>query len=248
MPELRVFHRVDSTNDAARRLAETGAPAGTVVIADEQAHGRGRRGSVWTTTPGAALLLSVVFRPPRGAPAPVLTLRLGLAVAQAIEAAATRLQVEMKWPNDLQLRGRKVAGLLCEASMERGRLSFVVAGVGINVESSDDHWPPDVRARAISLADAADPVPPMEGLAAHVIRAMLSATAIGSQRLTRLEREGIEARDVLAGRLVAVDGRPAGRVAGIADDGALRVMTGTGERRVLGGIVRILNAEEAEAV
>ena len=247
MPELRVFHRVDSTNDAARRLAETGAPAGTVVIADEQTHGRGRRGRVWTTTPGAALLLSVVFRPPRGAPDPVLTLRLGLAVAQAIETA-TRLEVDMKWPNDLQVGGRKVAGLLCEASMERGRLPFLVAGVGINVESSDDHWPPDVRARATSLAAAADPVPPMEDLAEHVIREMLSATASGSQRLTRLERERIEARDILAGRLVAVDGRPAGRVAGIADDGALRVMAGTAERRVLGGVVRILNAEEAEAV
>lgn len=245
VPRLYIFHQVGSTNDEARRLAEAGAPAGTVVLADVQTRGRGRRGRTWTAAPGSALLLSMVLRPRHGAVDSVLSLRLGLAVAIAIEAVVPAT-VGIKWPNDLEIDGRKVAGILCEAALEGGRLAFAVAGVGINIRRSDDEWSAEVRERATSLEAVAAAPPDPERLAAALIPRLSSAGSQPSPALTASEREELARRDSLRGQLISVDGRPAGRAAGIARHGALLVHDGTGERTVLGGTVRILTPEEID--
>jgi BirA family biotin operon repressor/biotin-[acetyl-CoA-carboxylase] ligase len=125
--------RISSTNDAARKLAETGAPEGTVVVADEQTRGRGRLDRRWIAPPNTSLLFSVIFRPllpPDQAHR--LVIACGLALAEACEATAN-VRVSVKWPNDLQINGRKVAGVLAESAIAGEKLAWGVVGAGLNV-------------------------------------------------------------------------------------------------------------------
>lgn len=127
---LEVYPSIGSTNDRAAELAQAGAPEGATVLASEQTAGRGRHGRSWDTLAGAGLALSVVLRP--GADrASGLGLIGGLAVVEAI--AAFQLRGRIKWPNDVLLEGRKVAGVLAEASWQGTELASVVLGIGINL-------------------------------------------------------------------------------------------------------------------
>jgi BirA family biotin operon repressor/biotin-[acetyl-CoA-carboxylase] ligase len=140
-----------STNADAFRLAESGAEEGTVVIADAQSGGKGRRGRVWSSPAGVNLYCSVVLRPeilPHEAPQ--LTFLSAVAVARAIELT-TALQPEIKWPNDLLIKGRKVAGLLNEMSAETDRVNFVILGIGVNLNMIQAQFPTDLRTPATSL-------------------------------------------------------------------------------------------------
>jgi BirA family biotin operon repressor/biotin-[acetyl-CoA-carboxylase] ligase len=133
------FHpSVGSTNDLARAAAAQGAPEGLVIAADEQTAGRGRHGRRWESPPGASLLCSILLRPDLP---PSLAPRAGtyvaLAAATAIEEA-TGIPIALKWPNDLLVGGRKVAGVLAESGSMAEHLDFVVVGLGLNV-----HWHPD---------------------------------------------------------------------------------------------------------
>jgi BirA family biotin operon repressor/biotin-[acetyl-CoA-carboxylase] ligase len=145
-----------STNDLAAAEARTGAPAGTLVTADEQTAGRGRLGRTWHAAPGENLTFSFVLRPGRPAPEiPTLTLLAGAAVAQAL--AELGFSARLKWPNDVLLRvneggagrARKVAGILTEAATVGSEVSHVVVGIGLNVNVAD--FPSDLAARATSL-------------------------------------------------------------------------------------------------
>lgn len=143
------YPTVSSTNDVARSAAAAGAPEGLTIVADEQTEGRGRHGRRWESPNGASLLCSILLRPSLP---PALAARAGiyvaLAAAEAIEAV-TDLPVALKWPNDLLISERKVAGVLAESDIVGDRLDFVVVGIGINV-----HWHPD-DPTAISLDAAA---------------------------------------------------------------------------------------------
>ncbi|MHB1356884.1 MAG: biotin--[acetyl-CoA-carboxylase] ligase [Anaerolineae bacterium] len=130
---MYVYPTIDSTNARALELAQAGAPDGTLVLANVQTAGRGRLGRQWLAPPGSSLLLSLVFRPnlePRQMQR--LAMITSLAACQAIDKI-TGLTVRIKWPNDLQISGRKVGGMLCEAGMKGQHLAFVVVGLGINV-------------------------------------------------------------------------------------------------------------------
>jgi BirA family biotin operon repressor/biotin-[acetyl-CoA-carboxylase] ligase len=131
--EIHFFEAIGSTNDEARRLAELGAPEGTIVVADEQTAGRGRFDRVWEAPPGSSLLLSVIFRPALP-PDQVqqLVMACGLSAAEACEALPG-VRVDVKWPNDLQIGGRKVCGILPESAMIGSRFEWVIVGIGINV-------------------------------------------------------------------------------------------------------------------
>ena len=118
--------------DRLHQLAEQGAPAGTAVLAEAQTGGRGSRGRAWHSPPGG-LWLSVLYRPPSPAGVELLSLRLGLLVATALEAAAPAAPVALKWPNDLMVGDRKVGGILCEARWQGESLAWVAAGLGLNV-------------------------------------------------------------------------------------------------------------------
>lgn len=135
---------IGSTNDRALELARQQAPAGTVVVADMQTAGRGRRGTVWTAPAGGCVLVSLLARPASPLPPHHLAILTGVGVANGLRAIAP--EVKIKWPNDLMLADRKVAGILVEATGEAA-----VIGVGINCTVPSDAFPDDLRERAGSL-------------------------------------------------------------------------------------------------
>ncbi len=148
---IRLFQVVDSTNDEAAKLAARGEPEGAVIIADAQRRGRGRMGRGWASPRGLGLYLSVILRPaipPQEAPA--LTLMGAVAVADAIERTSG-LAAGIKWPNDLVIRGRKVAGILGEMAAEASRLHPVILGIGINVNQTEADFEGELRQTASSL-------------------------------------------------------------------------------------------------
>jgi BirA family biotin operon repressor/biotin-[acetyl-CoA-carboxylase] ligase len=154
---LQCLERAGSTNDEAAAWARAGAPEGAVVLAEQQERGRGRLGRDWHSPPGENLYLSVVLRPPRPPhELPPLTLAAGVAVWDL--CAARGFEPELKWPNDVLLGGKKVAGVLTEMSAEAERVLHVILGVGLNVNGTT--FPAPLRARATSLRLAAGPGAP----------------------------------------------------------------------------------------
>ena len=140
---------VDSTNRYARMLAREGAAHGTLVVAEEQTEGRGRRGRGWISPAGEGLFMSLIVRPDDGADIrPLLSLHTAMAVAMAIERVAG-LDAKIKWPNDVVCQGRKVCGILLEMDMQDGQISSVVAGVGVNVHQTQ--FPEEIAHTASSL-------------------------------------------------------------------------------------------------
>jgi BirA family transcriptional regulator, biotin operon repressor / biotin---[acetyl-CoA-carboxylase] ligase len=223
-----VLPTVTSTLDIVHELAAEGAPAGTVVVADEQVMGRGREGRRWLSPPGAGLLLGYLHRA-RGrgeSLAGVLALRVGLAVGAAL--ASLGVEVGLKWPNDVVLRDRKAGGILCEArSVPVG--GWVAVGIGLNVRSP---VPREVADHAAALGDGR---PDLTRVAVLEALLPLLQQLDDGPTLSEAERRGYGARDWLAGRELVEP--VAGRVAGIDGDGALVVETGSGMRRVLAGTV-----------
>ncbi len=245
VPALRIYRAVGSTNDVAWAWAEQGAREGTPVLTDEQTEGRGRRGRIWQSAPGQSLLLSMVIRPATMGDEALLSIRLGLATARAIEAVAP-LAVGVKWPNDLQVDGRKVGGMLCEGATQGGEPAFVIAGTGVNVLQPDDVWTGELAGMASSLtARAGSPIAIPE-LAEEVVARWREVLERPDDTLAPAELEALRDRDVLAGRAVTVDGEPAGVAQGVAPDGALLVADPAGRaRRVRSGTVRTDSGDDA---
>lgn len=146
---LVYLERVDSTNNYARKLAEEGAPHGTLVTADFQSGGKGRRGRTWVTAPGTTIAMSMVLRPQiRPEKASMLTLVVGMAAADAVRQV-TGLDAQIKWPNDLVLSKKKLSGTLTELSAEMEGVRYVIVGTGINANIAE--FPPELRETATSL-------------------------------------------------------------------------------------------------
>src|SRR5680860_617893 len=143
----RHYGVTDSTNARARELVEAGAPGGTVVTAAEQTAGRGRQGRTWTAPPDKALLYSAILRPLDERHL-LLPLSIPLAVCDAAEQLAPGIECRIKWPNDIWLNGRKLAGVLIEAKPQDG---WAVIGVGLNLTIERDEFPPELRETAVSL-------------------------------------------------------------------------------------------------
>lgn len=217
---LTHYARVSSTQDLVHALGEQGAPSGSGVLATEQVGGRGSRGRSWASPPGG-LWLSVLVRPPSEAAAAVLSLRVGLAVAEVVEALLPGLAVRLKWPNDLMLADRKLGGILCEARWQGGALAWVAVGLGLNVRNE---LPDEVRARAIALVEVA-PLATPEHLAAG-LREAIGRVGQADGPLTPDERARYVARDWLQGRRLA--GPVVGTADGVAADGALLVQDAGG--------------------
>ena len=216
----RHLRRCDSTNTLARELAAAGAPAGTVITADEQTAGRGRQGRSWSAPPGKALLYSAVLSPLDERHL-LLPLAVPLAVAEAAESLGAG-ECAVKWPNDVWIAGRKVAGVLIEARPQDG---WAVIGVGLNVSISPDEFPPELRDTATSIGGGAT----VEDAAGALSEALSRWTEADADRVLA----DFRGRDALRGREVAwQDGE--GRADGVDDRGNLLVVTAAGERRSLG--------------
>ncbi len=199
----------NSTNDRARALAEAGAPHGALVTATEQTAGRGRHGRRWIGPPGRSLLCSLVLRESDG----LLSLRAGLAVADIAGGDA-----RVKWPNDVLVNGRKVAGILVEA---RPQVGWAVLGMGVNVAVDLDDLPADLRATAATLGRSPDE---LEG----VLIELLAALEARLREPAPAALAALRARDALRERPVSWAGGE-GTGAGVDAGGRLLVRTGAGE-------------------
>jgi BirA family biotin operon repressor/biotin-[acetyl-CoA-carboxylase] ligase len=148
---LQVLAQVGSTNDVALAARGAGAPDGFAVLADRQTAGRGRLGRTWESAAGVGIYTSVLLRPQAPADrAPLLTLAAGIAAAETVQAH-TGLLPRLKWPNDIQLDGRKLGGILVEGTTLEGRLNEAVVGIGLNVNQEAADFPAELRAGAVSL-------------------------------------------------------------------------------------------------
>jgi BirA family biotin operon repressor/biotin-[acetyl-CoA-carboxylase] ligase len=244
---LEVHPEVDSTNLVAEALARAGAPEGTLVVADRQTAGRGRLGRSFFSPGGSSLYLSLVLRPP-GPPERVP--QHVFAAAVAVAAAARRVlpdpdRLEIKWPNDVLVGGRKLSGINLPAQLETSRVVYAVLGVGINVNTEARQFPEELRAIATSLAIERG--------------APLDRVAFGEAFLLDLEGEIDRLRDRgfgpvlerwkdcfrMQGAQIRVGGpglpeEIAGRVRGVDAQGALLVETDRGVQRIVAGDVTLL--------
>jgi len=236
------YRLTDSTNARARELAEAGAPHGTVVTAEQQTAGRGRQGRSWTAPPGKALLYSAILRPLDERHL-LLPLSVPLAVCEAAESLRPEIKCQIKWPNDVWLEERKLAGVLIEAKPHDG---WAVIGVGLNLTVPPEEFPDDLKWPAISLFDSRvkDRGKPRRSLPAVAPEGLspvrLTAKAALDDALRRwavAPRDEIltawRERDALKGREIAWE-EGSGVADGIEDSGDLLVRGVGGERFVLG--------------
>lgn len=230
VPRVELFAETQSTLDVAHALAERGAVSGTLVLADAQSAGRGRHGRSWSSEPGRGVWCTIIERPADRAVLDVLSLRVGLLAAEALDGVASE-RVGVKWPNDLVLRTGKLGGILTEARWSGSSPGWVAIGVGVNVlapssVSGAAGLPAGVRRIAVLTAVAA---------------AVRAAAAVAGH-LSRDELNRYHDRDILSGRVLASPGR--GTARDITAAGALRVETAAGDQEYRAGTVQFAEEEE----
>ncbi|HEU4480397.1 MAG TPA: biotin--[acetyl-CoA-carboxylase] ligase [Actinomycetota bacterium] len=238
---FRHVRETGSTNADALRWAEEGAPEGAVIVADHQTAGRGRWGREWWSEPASSLLFSLVLRPdPDEARVALLTTAAGVAAAEALSEVGA-IEAKVKWPNDVVVEGKKLAGILVESRSRAGRVEVAVVGIGVNLLQTEESFPPQLRGVATSLAGAgASPVPSRE----DVLVALLARL---EETFDHLGRPGgpdavigsATAISAMLGRPVVVRGSTGEVFEGMAvrllHDGALEVDTDGVLRRVASG-------------
>ena len=245
---IEYHDQLDSTNRAAGELARQGAAEGAVVVADAQTAGRGRMGRRWESPAGENLYFSVLLTPDvEPARVPQLALVAAVAVHEGLAECCPEITAQIKWPNDILVDGRKVAGILCEASLEADRVHRVVLGIGINVNGRG--VPRELRATATTLR--------IEG-GREVSRPALLGAVLNhlEARYEGWLREGslsgllvfFERHSALNGRLVAAENRSGvvrGTARGVAPTGELVIETPDGALlHLLAGDVHLLPPEK----
>jgi BirA family biotin operon repressor/biotin-[acetyl-CoA-carboxylase] ligase len=243
--DIRLLKSVTSTSVALRALAKTGAPEGTVVIADEQTAGHGRLGKAWFSPAGVNLYASALFRPailPREAPG--FSFLASLAIADAIEGEG--LDATIKWPNDVLVDRKKVAGVLVELATIDRRVDYVILGLGVNVNVSRDALRAALGASGLaagSLREAAGRELDRNAFAASVLNRLDAWAEIYRTRGPAPLLAAWRDRDILTGRRVEVRGEAVlyeGRVLGVDREGYLMLRDPRGKRRrVLTGEIRL---------
>ena len=233
-----------STNDVAAHLAELGANEGTIVAADAQTAGRGRLGRSWFSPPGAGLYVSIVLRPSGDLsktvnPSALLTLASGVAIAEGV-AASTGLPVEIKWPNDVMIGKRKLAGILAEATAQAGSLQQVILGFGLNLHPAA--FPPELADRVTSIeAETSRPADRAQ-IVVEILAAFAARYAdLRGGRFDAILSAWRRLAPSLASALVEWDvpgGVVRGRAEGIDDAGRLLVRVDGRLERLIAGEVR----------
>ncbi len=241
--DIRVFEQTTSTNDVVEKLARDGVKEGVVVFAESQTKGRGRLGRVWTSPARKGLWFSVLLRPNL---LPQETTQLTVAAATALWRAIheqTGLRPEIKWHNDILLRGKKVVGILTELSAELDRVKHITLGVGVDVNLTTNEFPVELRKIATSLRiELGQPVVRAE-LATAILRELDADYArINAGKFAEVADEWEEHCTTLGQRVVINQGgrKLRGRAESLDDDGALRLRTEYGRlERVIGGDVTL---------
>ncbi len=209
LPRVELLESTTSTLDVAHRIAARGAPTGTLVIANEQTAGRGRGGKSWQSSPGDGLWLTLIERPADTSGLGVLSLRVGLAAAEALDRFASE-PIRLKWPNDLYVDEKKLGGILVEARWREQAVEYVAIGLGVNVKV------PRNIASAAGLEEGTDRLDVLGELVPGVLAASRATGPLKAD-----EMEEFDARDLARGRKCI---EPAvGRVAGITATGELLV-------------------------
>ena len=232
VPQCGVFRTLSSSLDAIHDVAAQGAPAGTVVVVEEQTAGRGRDGRTWRSPPGG-VWLGMLLRPPASVPVTgALSLRVGLVLADVVDEFVGRARTRLKWPNDVLIDERKIAGILCEGRWQGEALQWLGVGIGINVAND---IPPELAERAIALREHVPDVTRLDVLD-RLVPALLPLTTHHAP-LTESECSAFAQRDWLRGRQIRSP--IPGRAVGVRPDGALLVDTGAGTTMVREGHVEL---------
>jgi BirA family biotin operon repressor/biotin-[acetyl-CoA-carboxylase] ligase len=238
--EIRYFNQTDSTNLQAKAMAAAGAPEGTLIIAEEQTEGRGRRGRNWFSPPETGIYMSLIIRPailPQEAP------RFALLTAAAVAAAVgemTMLATRIKWPNDILVGGRKLGGILTEVSMEMDKVEYMIVGLGLNVNLAREAFPPDLQKIGTSIRAESGRFFPRIPLVRRILERFEELYDEYRQLGFASIRERWQAFTDMIGRTVAVDtlGRLlTGEVTDFDEDGYLVV------REHSGNTVRIFSGD-----
>ncbi len=238
--EIAYHREVTSTQTIAKSLAVQGAREGTVVVAETQSSGRGRIAREWVS-PVGGIYFSIILRPDiKPAEALQLPLIAGIAVARAIEKL-TRLKPELKWPNDIIVNGRKAGGILTEMSAEVDRLEWITIGIGVNANTPQESFPPEIEGAAISLKEASGKHIPRVKLLQHILTELESLYDTFSKSGFELIREQWKALSNTIGSEVTISSATeqlTGRAVDIDSDGALIVQKddGTQERIIAGDV------------
>lgn len=240
---VHLYGTIDSTNEAARELAEEGAPAGTVLLCREQTAGRGRAGHAWYSPEDRGLYMSMILRPTDLSHPAMVSILSGLGIVERLDAGFPGLQPALKWPNDIVARGLKLGGVLAEASWQDAHPMHLVVGVGLNIRPLGADAPAELQDLATTMdsvlgepanfAAVADRV--IEGLETWLPRSPVTLT---SDLLDRVDRyDWLRDRRARFTPPGAEEGQP-GTCVGIAPDGALLFRPDRGAlKRVTDGVV-----------
>ncbi len=247
--DIRVFEETNSTNDVAEKFARDGVKEGVVVFAEAQSRGRGRLGRKWLSPPRRGLWFSVLLRPDlRPQAATQLTVAAATALCRAIRAQ-TELKPQVKWPNDILINGRKVAGVLTELAAEIDHVKHLILGIGVDVNLSASEFPVELKKIATSLKIESGRHLNRLELAAAILRELdVDYQRIQQGRFAEVADEW-EEQCITLGRRVRIHIGPrevAGRAEALDDDGALLVRTDHGHlERIIGGDVML---EKSDAI
>lgn len=240
---IQVFQETTSTNDIIEKLARDGVREGAVVFAESQTKGRGRLGRRWMSPPGKGLWFSVLLRPAlRPQQATQMTVATATALARAIQVGAG-IRPDIKWPNDILIRGRKVAGILTELNAELDQVKYVVLGIGVDVNLSANEFPAELKTVATSLRAETGHVISRPGLAVTILRELdRDYTRIRNGQFAQVADEW-EAQCTTIGQNVSIrmgDRVIRGRAESLSSEGALLVRSEHGHLEpIIGGDVTL---------
>jgi BirA family transcriptional regulator, biotin operon repressor / biotin---[acetyl-CoA-carboxylase] ligase len=240
------FDSVSSTNDLAREMAASGATEGTAILAREQTAGRGRQGRSWCSPPGEGLYFSLVLRPNiKPADAPAITLAAAIAVAETL-SIDFNVPADIKWPNDVEARGRKICGILVESAIEGARLQYAVMGIGVNIAQRE--FPGEIKQSATSLfLETGHKIAPDDFLLPLLDRLehwYRRATGRPEEVIARFEELSTYARGCRV-CVETADDVLEGETQGLAAGGALRVRLKNGDvRQVVAGEIKLRRSDQ----
>ncbi len=240
-PDIISFDNTDSTNIQARLLAEKGAPEGTLVLAEKQTSGRGRKGRTWFSPPGRGIYASLILRPAMPpSEVPGITLITAVAAAESL-IALTKLPIKIKWPNDLLINSRKLAGILTEISTEMDAVNYIIVGIGLNINTPPEDFPEEIKPIATSvLAESGKTFSRVDILQAFIHQYEACYDQFKQEGFTGLRKRWKALTDIIGRNIKVekVDATLSGQVVDVDNDGVLILKDNKGQmHRVFSGDV-----------
>jgi BirA family biotin operon repressor/biotin-[acetyl-CoA-carboxylase] ligase len=233
------FTNTDSTNLQAKILAAGGAPEGTLIVAESQYSGRGRKGRTWFSPQGFGIYSSLILRPAISpAEAPGITLMTAVAAAETV-IALTGIPASIKWPNDIMVKNKKIAGILTEISTEMDSVDFIIVGLGLNVNTPADAFPPDLKTVATSVvAETGQRFSRVKMLQAYLKNLETHYENFKKEGFSGIRNQWKAYTDIIGKKVTVskVAGKIAGKVLDVDDEGVLILEDGKGEKhRIFSG-------------